>query len=84
MINPSVYPQVNNLSAETRNFKTRQRGIWMLCQIPHGGVRLEFQGIETSGSESGTGPKYTELLDAVAQSTPAAGCLPEAALFASA
>jgi hypothetical protein len=30
MINPSVSPQVNNLSAETRNFKTRQREIAFL------------------------------------------------------
>jgi hypothetical protein len=28
MINPSVSPQVNNLSAETRNFKTREQGIY--------------------------------------------------------
>jgi hypothetical protein len=28
VINPGVSPQVNNLSAETRNFKTRQRGIY--------------------------------------------------------
>ena len=61
MINPSVYPQVNNLSAETRNFKKRQRGIWMLCEIPHGGVRLESQGTETSGSESGA-VAYAALL----------------------
>ena len=30
MINPSVSPQVNNLSAETRNFKMRERGIVLL------------------------------------------------------